>query len=386
MQGGTDESRIRKLIKEKGWRGAIAVILASWGHSHLGRISIAILVIWIAGGTALYLAERGNPAFGTWGESLWSVWVALFSGMNDRPETFAGRAVAVIVIVSGVALAGLFTANVASILIERTLRSREIMSLEMSDHLVLCSWSPRALEWIREVHSAIVADKRPVVVIHENPDEVELPDRRDDPALNDVYIVKGDPANEVILKRARVPVAHSVVILADDRQGPHADGKTIVSCIAVKNVCRGEQQPNVIVECRDPKYRAHMRKAGADEIISAAEFGLRLLARAALFHGMTRVYQELLTVGRDANEMYLVPVSSGLIGRPFVEAAAEFLKDRNDRNAAMLIGVYRGEKMMLNPVGNEAGPLREGDELILLCPVLPDLSGFEGETSKDQEE
>ena len=168
----------------------------------------------------------------------------------------------------------------------------------------------------------IVADKRPVVIIHDNPDEVELPDKQDDPAFNDVYIVKGDPANEVILKRAKVPLAHSVVILADDRQGPHADGKTIVCCIAVKNVCRGEQQPNVVVECRDPKYRSHMRKAGADEIISAAEFGLRLLARAALFHGMTRVYQELLTVGRDANEMYLVPAPPGLVGKAFVEAAA----------------------------------------------------------------
>src|SRR5829696_5062802 len=112
MQRVRDDSRLRKLFKEKGWRGAVATILASWGASHLGRISIAILVIWILGGTALYFAERGNPAFDTWGESLWSVWVALFSGMNDRPETLVGRAVAIIVIVSGVALAGLFTANV----------------------------------------------------------------------------------------------------------------------------------------------------------------------------------------------------------------------------------------------------------------------------------
>ena len=56
----------------------------------------------------------------------------------------------------GVALAGLFTASVASILIERSLRSREVSNLEMSDHLVLCNWSPRALDWIREVHSGIV--------------------------------------------------------------------------------------------------------------------------------------------------------------------------------------------------------------------------------------
>ena len=135
-------------------------------------------------------------------------------------------------------------------------------NLEMSDHLVLCNWSPRGLEWVREVHSEHRPGQAAVVIIHDNPDEIELPDKQDDPAFSDVYIVKGDPANEVILRRAKVPQAHSVVVLADDRQGQHADGKTIVCCIAVKNVCRGGAQPNIVVECRDPKYRPHLRKAG----------------------------------------------------------------------------------------------------------------------------
>jgi voltage-gated potassium channel len=370
-------SEPQRLTKVKRWRAALIAILISWNRNQIRRILTAILIIWLAGGTALHLAEGGsNPAFDSLGESLWNVWVALFSGLNNSPSTVAGRAVAVVIVVSGAALVGLFTASVASILIERSLRSREVSSLEMSDHLVLCNWSSRGLEWVREVHSSIVADKRPVVVIHDNPDEIELPDKQDDPAFTDVYIVKGDPASEIILKRAKVPQAHSVVVLADDRQGPHADGKTVVCCIAVKSVCRGEKQPNVVVECRDPKYRSHLRKAGADEVISASEFGLRLLARAALFHGMTRVYQELLTVGRDANEMYLIPIPAGLVGHSFAETAGLFLSDRASRDACLLIGIYRGEKMMLNPVGGEAGPLREGDELILLCPVLPDLGRF----------
>ena len=120
------------------------------------------------------------------------------------------------------------------------------------------------------------------MIVHDTPDEVVLPDKQDEAALNDVYIVKGDPANEVILRRARVAQAHSVVILSDDRQDPHADGKTIVCCIAVKNVCVQERQPNIVAECQDPRYRPHMHKAGADEVISAADFGLRLMARASL--------------------------------------------------------------------------------------------------------
>ena len=86
-------------------------------------------------------------------------------------------------------------------------------NFEMEDHLVLCNWSERGLPWIREVHSKIIQDKRPVVIIHDSPEAIDLPDKQDDPAFNDVYIVKGDPTNEVILRRARVPRAHSVVVL-----------------------------------------------------------------------------------------------------------------------------------------------------------------------------
>jgi voltage-gated potassium channel len=357
------------------WRARLLSVLTAFNRHQVWKILTAIVVIWIVCGTALYFAERGtNEAFATWRESLWNVWVTLFSGLNNAPTSRAGRLIVSAVLVVGVALAGLFTASVASILVERALRSREVTNLEMSGHLVLCNWSPRALDWIREVHSGIVEAKRPVVIVHDTPDDVALPDKQDDAAFNDVYIVKGDPANEVILRRAKVPQAHSVVILSDETQEQHADGKTIVCCIAVKNACVGERQPNIVAECQDPKYRSHMRKAGADEVISAADFGLRLMARASLFHGMTRVYQELLSVRRDANEMYLVPVPAPLVGLDFVAAASVFLPDRTSMKACLLIGLYRSDKMMLNPVDGEAGPLQEGDQLILLSQSVPDLS------------
>jgi voltage-gated potassium channel len=208
------------------------------------------------------------------------------------------------------------------------------------------------------------------VIIHDSPEAIDLPDKQDDPAFNDVYIVKGDPTNEVILRRARVPRAHSVVVLTDDRQGDHADGKTILTCIAIRNICKGDKVPNVAVECHNANNRNHLLKAGADEIISSSELGLRLLARTALFHGMTRVYQELLTVGRDANEMYLFPVTEGLIGRDFVEIASMFVRHRDDKRSCLLIGIQRGDEMMLNPVGGDAGAVKQGDQLILLSRVF----------------
>jgi voltage-gated potassium channel len=332
-----------------------------------------MVVLWVVGATGIHLAEEGpggQGPFDTWTESFWNVWVMIFAGPDNAPKTAIGRLISMVLLGLGVGLAGLFTGSVASILVTQNLRRRDLANFEMDDHLVLCNWSERGLPWIREVHSKIIQDKRPVVIIHDSPEAIDLPDKQDDPAFNDVYIVKGDPTNEVILRRARVPRAHSVVVLTDDRQGEHADGKTILTCIAIRNICKGDKVPNVAVECHNVNNRNHLLKAGADEIISSDELGLRLLARTALFHGMTRVYQELLTVGRDANEMYLFPVTEGLIGRDFVEIASMFVRHRDDKRSCLLIGIQRGDEMMLNPVGGDSGAVKEGDQLILLSRVF----------------
>ncbi len=369
-------SRRKKIVQALNspkWREFVVSALAAWNRNQISKIAGAVVLTWLAGAVALYLAEHGrNPDYDSWTDALWGVWVLLFSGLAGPPMTGAGRVIAMILLVLGVGLAGLFTASVASLLIERYLRRRDVSSFEMDDHLVLCNWSPRGLEWIREVHSKIIAEKRPVVIIHDETDEIDLPDKQDEAAFSDVYIVKGDPTSEVVLRRAKVPRAHSVVILTDDREGKHADGKSILTCIAIRNICKGEKQPNVAAECRNPNNRHHLKKAGADEIISSDELGLRLLARTALFHGMTRVYQELLTVGRDANEMFLLAAPEELIGKDFIELIGLFARHRNDRRSCLLIGIQRGEEMMLNPIGGEAGPILAGDELILLSRVYLD--------------
>jgi Trk K+ transport system NAD-binding subunit len=360
--------RLRASLEEGGgWKSIWHVVR----RNQIFRVLTAMIVVWVAGATSIHLAERGgNSAFETWPESFFNVWVLLFAGPDEAPKTVIGRLISMLLLGLGVGLAGLFTGSVASILVTHNLRRHDVSSFEMEDHLVLCNWSERGLPWIREVHSKIIQDKRPVVIIHDRPEDIDLPDKQDDPAFNDVYIVKGDASNEVILRRARVPRAHSVVVLSDDRQGEHADGKTILTCIAIRNICKSEHQPNVAVECHNVNNRNHLLRAGADEIISSDELGLRLLARTALFHGMTRVYQELLTVGRDANEMYLFPVTKGLVGRDFVEISGIFVRHREDKRSCLLIGIQRGDDMILNPVGHDAGPLREGDQLILLSRVF----------------
>ena len=346
--------------------------MIGWNRYQVGRVVGGVVLVWLVGALGLNLVEGPtNPAFATFPESLWSVWVLLFSGLDEAPETAIGRLLAMALLVAGVGLAGLFTASVASLLVERYLRRSDVSNFEMDDHLVLCNWAPRGLEWIREVHSKIITDPRPIVIIHDNPDEIDLPDKQEDPAFNDVYIVKGDPTNEIILQRATVAKAYSVVVLSDAREGKHADGKSILICIAIRHICKVEHQPNIVVECHNLHNRFHLQKAGASEIVSSDSLGLHLLARSALFHGMTQFYQELLTVRRDNNEVFLLPAPEELIGRDFAELGAAFMTYRSDRRSCLLIGIQRGDEMMINPIGEEAGPLHSDDQLILLSRSVP---------------
>ena len=254
----------RTVVKRRSWRYRFLSVVTGWNRYQVARVIGGVIAVWLIGAWALYLIEgHTNPAFESFGESLWSVWVLLFSGLEESPKTPVGRVFAMVLLVAGVGLAGLFTASVASLLVERYLRRRDVSNFEMDDHLVLCNWAPRGLEWIREVHSKIITQPRPIVIIHDNPDEIDLPDKQDEPAFNDVYIVKGDPTNEVILHRATVAKAYSVVILSDVREGKHADGKSILTCIAVRHICRGDQVPNIVVECQNPNNRFHLQKAGA---------------------------------------------------------------------------------------------------------------------------
>jgi hypothetical protein len=94
---------------QTSWRDSLLSVLRAWNRHQVWKILTAIVVIWIVSGTALHFAERGtNPAFETMRESLWNVWVTLFSGLSNAPNSRVGRLVISGVLVVGVALAGLF--------------------------------------------------------------------------------------------------------------------------------------------------------------------------------------------------------------------------------------------------------------------------------------
>ena len=69
----------------------------------------------------------------------------------------------------------------------------------------------------------------------------------------------------------------------------------------------------------------------------------------------------------------LMPVHKEMqsrFGKDFIELLTLFARYRGDRRSCLLIGIQRGEEMMLNPIADEAGPIIAGDQLILLSRVI----------------
>lgn len=351
-----------------------------WRHQLL-RLLITIAVIWVIGATGLWLAEhRANPRyFGKIPEAYWSIAVYLFSGLDrGEPQTVLGKIIVTTVLILSLGIVGIFAGTIASILVEqRTGRRRHMPQYKLGEHIVICNWNEKGEPVIMQLHAAIVRDKRPVVIVSDDTDAIDFKEKEEFAELEDVYLIKGDPSNEVVLKRANIQDAFSAIVLADPEQGKLSDAKSILVCMAVNHVCKelGRKKPNIVVEVVDPRNVPHFERAGADEVVSSGEFGLRLLAQAALSHGLSEVYNDLLTVSADTNEVYLKPIPRGFIGKTFGELSEAMARKRDGENPAILVGVQSDGRILVNPKKKQFREFSENDRIVVIAFEDPNLEG-----------
>jgi voltage-gated potassium channel len=271
-------------------------------------------------------------------------------------------------------IVGIFTATLASLIIEHRIGGkRKMPKYDLKDHIVICNWNDKGLALVKEVHAKIIKHKRPIVIISEHGDTIQFPEHVDAPEFEDIYVINGDPSNEIILKRANVHRAYTTVILADPSQGELADAKSILIAMGIRSVCKemGLPKTYITVEGLSPKNIEHLRRAGADEIISAGDFSSLLLAQTTLVHGLSTVYRNLLTISEETNEIYLMGVPENYIGKTFAELGSDIYAQRDPKNPSILIGVKSGSDIFLNPKLAKFSKFQEGDKVIVIAFERP---------------
>ncbi|MDD4051552.1 MAG: TAXI family TRAP transporter solute-binding subunit, partial [candidate division Zixibacteria bacterium] len=310
---------------------------------NFGKVLVAILVFLIPTGVILFYMERDvNNAFSSFGESIWSIMVYLVSGFEDRaPLTNMGKVISVFGILSGAILASFFTGVMAAVQMKGLFMKDDRLGEAFHDHVVILGWNEKG----RRIISEILKWNREVAVMSEC--ESDIIRNGLVQYAHRIACIKGNPRLTENLRRLRFNTAHSVLILSNRDGGSRSDDFTVNILLQVHNLISSMGlpcgKPHVVVEVNDPASKEIMILAGADEVVCTADLGQSLLINCAVHPGVSRFYEDLLTISDDTNEVYDADVPTGFVGKSYklLREAMEQQCDEND--PIILVGLKKGD-------------------------------------------
>lgn len=318
-------------------------------QENLHRVLLVIFGLSVASALALWSLEPGRPLTDwLW----WSMVTITTVGYGDlTPSGTPGRMIGILLMFSGIGVLSMFTATVASFFVElQVRRNRGKKNLRFKDHYILCEWNSRGRAIYQELRSDPRTAERTIVLLTDGIEEKPVDD-------DDLHFIHGDSSEES-LKRAGVTDAATVVILGDDRLEPAArDAKVVLTTLTAEHL---NPDAYTVVELVREENARHCERAHADEIIVGDEFSSRLIASAAVDHGISKVMSELLST-RYGNDLRKIPLPESLAGKPFLEVMTE-MKRANSRTT---LAVMRGDRVITNPAADFQ--TADGDLLIVIA-------------------
>lgn len=357
------------------------------------RTIALFLLIWLVGSAVMYLFEHEvNASFSNLRVSSLSILVYLFSGLEDRaPLTNGGWIGSVVLLISGLLIAAYITGQFASEIMRQTFGVIQMTKNSAKGSMLIIGWNPRAERVVREMFGAFEVNLPEHNVTVLSPERVDT-SRFPEFETRGVTFVSGDTFDKKLLSRIGAHKAHSIIIMADT-SSEDPDAITTLTALALRSLCRdeevaGEDRPRICAEVVNHRKMSLICDAGADEVICHEDFGLGVLAQSAFSAKLTNVYQELLSYSVTSCEIYMLTsprnghasdipedIWAGLFaGKSFVEASEVFNQNRDGENPPILIGVERGNRVLLNP--RTQFKLQAGDNLIVIAYVRPRLENL----------
>ena len=184
------------------------------------------------------------------------------------------------------------------------------------------------------------------------------------PAGSGVYFVRGDATNAEDLERAGIQDASAALVFPVDGSD-EADMHSILALMAIESVA---PQVRTVAEVNNPRHEPHFLRADVDELLVTSKVASRLLARSALYPGLSGDHHRH-RVGRAR-----VPSSTGSPSRTSTSGSrstAVALLLRQDHKATLL-SVNRGGHAFVNPGTDFV--LQAGDDAIVVAEGLGSLA------------
>lgn len=320
------------------------------------RMFIVGIIIFLITAVIVFRVEP-HGQFNTLSDAIWwAVVTATTVGYGDFfPVSMPGRIIAVILMFLGIGLFGGITATITDIFIKIEKR-RELgqLTADYKGHIIICGWCDKTSEIITQILNENMENKQIVLVADLERDP--FPDN------NLVHFVRGEIDNKQIMEKANVQLARTAIILNEDNN----DATTVLSALTVKSL-----NPDLysIAEISREENRVHLENSGVDEIVVNNNINSHLMVRTALYHGTSVIFNELLT-NKVGNEIYMLEVGSEYANKDFAELFT-YLKQEKD---ATLLGLKRGDRVLLNPDNTES--VLPGDYLIYIAQNSLDKKSF----------
>jgi len=286
----------------------------------------------------------------------WGIATVLGQGDSSYVTSPAGRLIGWFLILFGVAMLGMITGALVAMVIDFLLKEGQgLGAAGYKDHVVVCGWNTTARDLVDELRGDDYAAK--VVV---------LADMEKNPGGEGVYFVRGDATNEDDLQRAGIEHAAAALIFPRDASD-EADMHSILTVPAIAHTSPGVRTG---AEVNNPKHEPHFRRADVDELIVTSKIASHLLARSALYPGLSAIVTDIVS-GGEGSELYRISLPPEYCGLSIDDLASRLRRDHR----ATLLSVNRGGHAFLNPEADFL--LQPGDDAVVVAESLGTLAPLE---------
>jgi voltage-gated potassium channel len=315
---------------------------------------LTAVLVFVAVATVLVGAFENKLTLGGLGTTLhWAITTVIGSGDASYVTSPGGFVMGWLLAFFGVALVATMTGAVVGFVIDFLLKEGQGMGASgFRDHIVVCGWNTTARDLIKELETDEYTAK--VVVLH---------DSERNPAGDGVYFVRGDITSEEDLARAGIAEAASAIVFPASATN-EADMRSILCVLAIESMAPGVR---TVVEVNNPAHVEHFRRAKADEVLVTSHLASHLLARSALYPGLSELVTDMVS-GGDGSELYRIAIPEAMCGLSVDDFSARLRADHQ----ATLIAVSRRGQVSINPATDFK--MQPGDDAVVVAESLGTLA------------
>jgi voltage-gated potassium channel len=171
-----------------------------------------------------------------------------------------------------------------------------------------------------------------------------------------------------VLRRAGIEEAAAALIFPSEPTN-EADMHSILTVMAIESVA---PQVRTVAEVINPRHVEHFERARVDEVLVTSRVASRLLARSALYPGLTGLVTDIVS-GGAGSELYRVELPESYLGLSIDEVSSRLRAEHR----ATLLAISRGRETIVNPAADFRlaagdGALVVAESLGTLAPLRPD--------------